>query len=230
MAVREMKGPNRLLMGLILFSFVVHFFLYLPIWKLLKSRVFTYIELTMTDTSKPEARAIPRPRPRPKTPEIQQEVKRIQVTRPVQPVKQIKIDPVDDNYQEGLMEGITVPDVDSDLSGTMDDYRITDYLGNSVEFGSQKDYYEMVMLRIESVKNYPEQAKQMQKEGKVTIQFVITLTGTVKDIQIIEPCRHEQLNKAALKAVSDAAPFPRPPKRFFKEALSLQVRVIFETT
>ena len=228
-AVKKMKRPNRLLLGLILFSLVVHFFLYLPIWKLLTSRVFTYIELTMKDVSKPKTRYIPRPRPRPKTSEIPQEVKRIQVPRPVMPVKQIQIDPAN-NYSKDLMEGISVPAVDSNLTGSIGDYRVTDYLGNNVEFGSQKDYYEMVMLKIESVKKYPEQARAMQNEGRVTVQFIIGLSGIVKDVRIIEPCRHDLLNNAALQAVRDASPFPKPPRRFFSQDVPLQLKIIFETT
>lgn len=227
--VEEMKKSNRLLQGLILISIVIHFFLCIPIWKLLSSRVFTYIELTMTDTSKPETRSIPRPRPRPKTPEVFQEVKRIQVTQPVQPVKQIKIDPVN-NYSEGLMEGISAPAVDPGLAGGIGDYRVTDYLGNDVEFGSQKDYFEMVVLRIESVKKYPEQARAMQKEGRVLVQFVIGLSGIVKDIQVIEPSRYDMLNEAAVRAVKDASPFPKPPKRYFNQDVPVKVNIIFETT
>ena len=70
----------------------------------------------------------------------------------------------------------------------------------------------------------------MQKEGRVTVEFVITLAGLVKDIRIIEPSRHDLLNSAALKAVRDASPFPKPPKRFFNQDVSLQLKVIFETT
>lgn len=228
-AVKEMKKPNKLLFWLILISIGIHFIFYLHISGLLNSGVFSYIELTMTDVSKPETRSIPRPRPRPKTPEVFQEVKRIQVTQPVMPVKQIKIDPAN-NYSEGLMEGISVPAVDSSLAGGVGNYSVTDYLGNDVEFGSQKDYMEMVTLRIESVKKYPEQARAMQKEGRVTVQFIIGLSGIVKDIRIIEPCRHDLLNKAALKAVRDASPFPKPPRRFFDRDVPLQLNIIFETT
>jgi protein TonB len=224
-----MKKPNMLLMGLIIFSLVIHFILYLHISGILRSRAFSYIELTMKDMSKPETRSIPRPRSRPRTPDILQEVKRIQISQPVQPVKQIKIDPVN-NYPERLMEGISVPGVDSSLAGGAGDYRVTDYLGNNLEFGSQRDYFEMVILKIESVKKYPEQAKAMQKEGSVTVQFVVSLSGIVKDIQVIEPSRYDILNKAALQAVRDASPFPKPPGRFFSEDVLLQFKISFETT
>jgi protein TonB len=88
----------------------------------------------------------------------------------------------------------------------------------------------MVILKIESVKKYPEQAKAMQKEGSVTVQFVVSLSGTVKDIQVIEPSRYDILNKAALQAVRDASPFPKPPGRFFSEDVLLQFKISFETT
>ena len=228
-AKRKMKRPNRLLQGLIIFSLGIHFILFLYISRIYGSKALSYIELTLTDTSRPETRVIPRPRPRPKISEVLQEVKRIRVTQPVMRVKQIKIDPVN-NYSEGLMEGIPIPTLDSGPEEGVGDYRVTDYLGNNVEFGSQKDYYDMVSLRIESVKKYPEQARAMQKEGRVTVQFVIGLDGIVKDARIIEPCRHDILNKAALQAVKDASPFPKPPKRFFDRDIPLQLKIIFETT
>ena len=229
-AVKEMNRPNRLLQGLIIFSLGIHFILFLYISRIYGSKVLTYIELTVTDTSKPETREIPRPRPRPKISEVLQDVKKIQISRPVQPVRQTKIDPANDKYAEEIMEGISVPKIDSSLAGGVGDYKVTDFLGNNVEFGSPQDYFDMVILRIEAVKKYPEKARAMQKEGKVTVQFVIDLNGIIRDIRIIEPCSHDILNKAAFQAVKDASPFPKPPKRFFNHDVPLQLKIIFETT
>lgn len=229
-AIREMNRPNRLLQGLILFSLGVHFILFLHIAGIYRSKALTYIELTMSNIAKPTARSIPRPVPRLKTPDMPREVKRIQVKQHIQPIKQIKVDPVNDNYSDGIMEGISVPAVDSSITGTTDNYRVADYLGNNVEFGSSKDYLEMVILKIESVKQYPEQARVLQKEGQVTVGFVVTLSGIVKDVRVLKACRHDLLNNAAIKAVKDAAPFPRPPRRFFNKDVPLQLNIIFETT
>jgi protein TonB len=225
-AVRELDRPNRLLQGLILFSLGVHIILFMHIAGIYRSKALNFIELTMSNISKPTTRSIPRPSPRPKTPAMPQEVNRIQVKQ----VKQIKVDPVNDEFPDGLMEGISIPSVDSSTIGTTDNFRVTDFLGNDVEFGSSKDYLEMIILKIESVKQYPEQARTMQEEGRVTVGFVVNLSGMVKDVRVIEPCRYDSLNRAALEAVNDAAPFPRPPKRFYNRDVPLQINIIFETT
>ncbi len=225
-----MKKSNRLLQGLIILSLGIHFIFYLNFADIFKSKASTYIELIMQDLKKPETRSIPRPRPRHKTPDIPQEVNKIHISQPVQPVKQIKVDPVTDNYKESLMEGISVPAVDTDITGDIGNYNVTDLIGNNMEFGTEKDYLEMVMLKIESVKKYPDQAREMQKEGHITVGFTVTMAGAVKDIRVIEPSRHEILNKAAVDAVLNASPFPKPPKRFFGGDVLFEIKVIFETT
>ena len=225
-----MKKPNRLLTGLIIISLGIHTPLIFYFADILKSKAFNYIELVLPDISKPVTRSIPRPRPRPKTRDIIHEVKKLRVSPSVRPVKQINMNPVNENYSLDLMEGISVPSVDSSITEGIGSYNVTDYLGNEVEFGTKKDYFEMVILKIESVKEYPDQARAMLKEGRITVGFTITMAGTVKDIKIIDPCRHEILNNAALNAVKKASPFPKPPKRFFSGAVLFEVIVVFETT
>lgn len=224
------RKPNRLLQGLIFISLAVHFVLFLHISGIYRSKTLTYIELTMQDMSESLTRTIPRPVSRSKTPDQPREVKRVEVKQRMQPVKPVKIDPIQGDFSEGLMEGISVPEIDSGMAGVEDTYRISDFVGNDVEFGTSQDYLEMVILKIESVKEYPEQAKVMKKEGSVTVGFVVTLQGMVKDVRIIKSCRHDILNNAALKAVNDASPFPKPPLRFFNKEIPLQLNIIFETT
>ncbi len=227
---REINRPNRLLQGLVLFSLGVHVILFMHISGIYRSKALTYIELSMFDASKPETRAIPRPALRPRTPDVPQEVKTIQINHPIPAFKQVNVDPAGDNSAKGLMEGISVPAVDSTITGADSNYRIADFLGNDVEFESANNYFEMVILRIESVKKYPEEARVMQQEGQVTVEFVVTLSGTVRDIRVIKPCRHNILNDAAIRAVESAVPFPKPPGRFFKEDVPLSLNIIFETT
>lgn len=227
---REINRPNRLLQGLVLFSLGVHVILFMHISGIYRSKALTYIELSMFDASKPETRAIPRPALRPRTTDVPQEVKTIQINHPIPAFKQINVDPAGDNSAKGLMEGISVPAVDSTITGADSNYRIADFLGNDVEFESANNYFEMVILRIESVKKYPEEARVMQQEGQVTVEFVVTLSGTVRDIRVIKPCRHNILNDAAIRAVESAVPFPKPPGRFFKEDVPLSLNIIFETT
>jgi len=46
----------------------------------------------------------------------------------------------------------------------------------------------------------------------------------------VKTSRYKVLDIAALKAVKDAAPFPKPPSRFFKGEIPLELTVVFELT
>ena len=61
-------------------------------------------------------------------------------------------------------------------------------------------------------------------------EFVVAQDGTLKESRVIGPCPHEILNAAAQKAIRDAAPFPKPPPRFFKGDVPLQITLAFELT
>lgn len=230
-AISIKKQPNRLLRGLILISVGIHFLIFMHISGIYNSEALKYIELTLEDITKPVTRSIPRPTHRPKIPDQPREVKRLQVkTRQIRSIKPIKVDPVTENFADGLMENVHAPPVDSETMDMGDTYNISELINTKGGFETPKSYLEMVMLKIESSKHYPESAKSMQKEGRVTIGFTITLQGKAKDVRIVRGCRHNILNQAALKAVQDASPFPRPPLRFFNKDIPLQLNVIFETT
>ena len=227
---RSKKQPNHLMRGLVIISIAVHFVIFLHISGLYNSAALQFIELTMEDMSK-SLRAIPRPTHRPKPPDLPPDVQKIKVrTNRIQPVKPIKVDPPSGNFSEGLMEGISSPEIGGEAGDMAGTYKIEDLLNIGAEYTTKKSYLEMVVLKIESVKEYPESAKSTQKQGRVTVGFVVTMAGEVKDVQVVEGCRYEILNQAAVKAVKDAAPFPRPPLRFFNKDIPLKLNIIFETT
>ena len=99
-----------------------------------------------------------------------------------------------------------------------------------VEYETAAGYLEMVKLRIEREKKYPEGAKTRQIEGRITVRFVITSDGNIKGVEITKKSRHNVLNQAALAAVKKAAPFQKPPPRFFKGDVALTVTIVFELT
>ena len=224
------KPPNHLLRGLVIISIAVHFVIFLHISGLYNSAALEFIELTMEDMSQ-SLRAIPRPTHRPQPPDLPPDVQKIKVrTNRIQPVKPIKVDPPSGNFSDGLMEGISSPSIAGTAGDASGVYKIEDLLNIGAEYTTAKSYYEMVMLKIESVKQYPESAKSTQKQGRVTVGFIVTMAGEVKNVHIVKECRYDILNQAALKAVQDAAPFPRPPLRFFTKDIPLQLNIIFETT
>ncbi|MBA3036510.1 MAG: energy transducer TonB [Desulfobacterium sp.] len=225
------KQPNKLLRGLILVSVAIHFVLFLHISGLYNKAALQFIELTMEDIGKPFNRAIPRPTHRPKEPDQPHDVKKIFVSpNRIAPVKPISVDPPTGKFAEGLMEGVSIPESDAGMGQTTGVFKMEDLLNVGAEYTNAKSYLEMVVMKIESAKRYPESARSLQQQGRVTVSFVVTLAGEVKEVQIATPCRHEVLNEAAVKAVQTAAPFPRPPLKFFKSDIPMKLNIIFETT
>lgn len=223
--------PNWLLRGLIAVSLIIHSIIFLHVSGLYNSKALTYIELTMRDISKPSARSIPRPRYRPKTPQVQ-EVKKLNVTqRHIPRLKPIKMEPPEKNLPDSLVEGIAMADIPETPSLAVAGWSpgtLVDKTGG--DFVTAQDYLDMVRLKIERHKKYPDVARVRNIEGRVVIRFIITLEGAVQEVEITKPSRNKDLDWAALRAVEDAAPFSKPPPRFFKGAIPLELTIVFELT
>ena len=215
--------PNWLLRGLVGVSFCIHLVIFMHIAGIYRSNALTYIELTLHDMSKPPARSIPRPRQRPKAPPPM-DVKKLKITqRQIPAFKPIKMEPAEKDLPDSIVEGISTPDIAA-TSGL----NIADWSPEGLETSSS--YLEMVRLKIEQHKSYPDMAKVRQIEGSVTIRFVITPEGGVQEAQVVKTSRHKILDTAALNAVRAAAPFPKPPRRFFKGEIPLELTIVFELT
>lgn len=218
------KKPNRLLQGLVGVSLAIHLLILMHVSGIYRSNALSYIELTLQNVSKPASRSIPRPRHRPK--ELKPEdVKRLKVTRRSPSFKPIKMEPVEKNLPDTLMEGIGIPDIPDTPGLNVANWNP----GELTDYGdSEATYLEMVRLKIERHKKYPETARAKQIEGFVTVRFVITPQGDVLNIEIIRSSRQKSLDKAALKAIHAAAPFPRPPQYLFKGEIPLELTIAFE--
>lgn len=187
------------------------------------SNALTYIELTLHNVSKLSPRSIPRPRHRPKAPQPM-DVKRLKITqRQIPSFKPIRIDPAEKGLPDSLMEGISMPDIAAGSGLNIADW-------SPGELDTSYSYLEMVRLKIERHKSYPDTAKVRQIEGSVTIRFIITPEGGVRAVELVKPSRHLFLDTAALNAVKDAAPFPKPPKHLFKGEIPLELTIVFELT
>jgi protein TonB len=216
--------PNWLLRGLVGVSLSIHLLIIMHVSGIYRSNALSYIELTMQNVSKPSARSIPRPRHRPR--ELKPEdVKRLKLTKRSPSFRPIKVDPVEKDLPDSLMEGIDMADI-PDTSG------LNFATWNSGELADSGDaeanYLEMVRLKIERHKKYPEIAKARQIEGFVTLRFMITPQGDILNVEIIKSSRQMFLDKAALQAIHAAAPFPRPPQHLFKGEIPLELTIAFE--
>jgi len=225
------RRPNWLLRGLILISMAIHLVIFMHITGLYNSKMLTYIELTLRDISKPPTRSIPRPRHRPKPPDRVQEVKRLKVTqRPIPQLKPISIEPAERDLPDSLVERISMPDIPQDLALNITECFPPEELVVESEYVTPNSYMEMVRLRIEKHKRYPNTARIRQIEGSVTIRFVITSEGNVRETKVVKTSRYKVLDTAALKAVKDASPFPKPPNHIYKGDLALEIDIVFELT
>ena len=216
--------PNWLFRGLVGVSLVIHILIFMHVSGIYRSNALSYIEMTLQNVSKPSARSIPRPRHRPK--EIKPEdVKRLKVTRRSPNFKPIKVEPVEKNLPDSLMEGIGMPDIPDTPGLNVANWNP----GELIDSGdAEANYLEMVRLKIERHKKYPETAKARQIEGFVSVRFVITPQGEVLNIEIIKSSRQKSLDKAALKAIHAAAPFPVPPRNLFKGEIPLELTIAFK--
>lgn len=100
----------------------------------------------------------------------------------------------------------------------------------AADFSTPQTYLDMVKIKIERYKAYPESARSRHIEGTATLRFILTLDGEVKDIQIVKSSKNVLLDEAAIKALREAVPFPKPPSQLFKNDIPLQIDIVFELT
>ncbi|GAB6905800.1 conserved hypothetical protein [Desulfosarcina cetonica] len=228
----HLQGPNWLLRGLVIVSVAIHAVLCIHFAGIYRTRAISYIEMTLKNVVQPAARTIPRPRLRPKMPEPQNQVKQIRaVARPVPRFKPLAMAPVNSNLPDTLMEGIQAPDIPQTPGVDSAAWTATPQAGLAAgDYMTTTSYLDMVRLKIESRKRYPEAAKARSIEGRVTIRFVLSSDGSIRDLAVTKGTRNSSLNMAALDAVERAAPFPRPPANLFKGDLPLELTIVFELT
>ncbi|THB74989.1 MAG: energy transducer TonB [Desulfobacteraceae bacterium] len=228
-------SSNRLLQVLILLSLGAHLILFLHLTDMLEKGPISYIELTMHETVQPRIRAIPKPRPRQQAPEIHP-VRQVRV-KPFRAPK-INIKPLAPDIPEHLTEAISAPEVPAGLSTAglqipVLNVPVPKMVVDEPEYAysTPKEYFDMVQLRIEQFKKYPQIAKSRHIEGRVKITFTIDRKGEVLAVNIARKSRHRHLNRAAVEAIKEASPFPGPPSHLFKKTpLTFNVTVTFEIT
>jgi protein TonB len=217
------QHSNRLLQVMIIVSLVIHVPILIHIAGIYRSEALSYIEFTLQDIAKPFTRSIPRPRNRVKPPEVREAKK---LTLHQQRIPQIDIEPVATDLPDTLVESIRVPEGADSVAMGIADWNP----GATGSFVTRKDYFEMVRLKIESKKTYPASAKNRQIEGQVGIRFVITSTGFISSVELVNALNYAPLNEAALNAVRAASPLPPPPRKLFIGPVPLEMIMRFELT
>ncbi len=90
------------------------------------------------------------------------------------------------------------------------------------------DYYRFISEQIKEKAVYPEKAQTNWSEGLVYISFTIFNNGYLKETVVRISSGDNYLDKAALRSVQEAAPFPAFPPQIKKKQLSLNIPVSFE--
>ena len=231
MQAESKRKSNWLLRGLILISLGIHAVIFMHIAGIYHSKTLSVIELTMKDISRLPPRSIPRPRLRPKNTLRPRNIKEIKVSKRVIPrLKSMKAEPAQRDLPDSLVERISMPDIPDDTGPAVAAWEPGDQMAETGDYGTSNDYLDMVRLRIESHKKYPETARVRRVEGRTTIRFVIEPDGRVSGLKIAKGSRNKALDRAAFSAVKESSPFPRPPVHLFKGPIPLEITVVFELT
>lgn len=87
----------------------------------------------------------------------------------------------------------------------------------------------MIGNLISSKVEYPRQAQQASQEGVVKLDLNILSSGMLKDVKIQESSGFDTLDRSALTAVLEQAPFPPFPADATQQELRLTVPVVFKS-
>ncbi len=91
-----------------------------------------------------------------------------------------------------------------------------------------RSFLAQVRRRIDRSKHYPFAARRRHMEGRVTVRFAIRPDGSVDGLEVAESSKMPLLDKAALEAVRQAAPFPEFPKEQLRHSLVVEIGIVFE--
>jgi periplasmic protein TonB len=84
-----------------------------------------------------------------------------------------------------------------------------------------------IRARIERKKRYPVAAQSRGQVGVVRVALSVRRSGVLQQVRIVGSSGQKLLDRAALRAVRDAAPFPRSPKEIFGKVFKFTLAVRF---
>ena len=83
---------------------------------------------------------------------------------------------------------------------------------NVAEALAQRDYTPLVVQKIYQNISYPSRAISKNQQGTVRVAIKIGRSGELQSVLTTQESKYSSLNRAALKAVEKAAPFPTLPE------------------
>jgi protein TonB len=222
----QKEKTNWLLVGLIAVSLLFHAGLFFHSSGKFIFKRPSYIEISVLNDVKPQARDIPRPQvhqkksaPRQFQPDIQSDILRSEMAPAYKNANEIiapaPVQPASEEY------------IPKDMKLDIHEFSLPE-IATTGGFGSRMDYLDMVRLKIESRKEYPKSSQQRNIEGKVVVEFVISANGSVSALKVVNGSGDKDLDQAAILAVQKAAPFSSPPGKFFNGPVRVKVQIMFE--
>ncbi|HOO89544.1 MAG TPA: TonB family protein, partial [Syntrophales bacterium] len=73
------------------------------------------------------------------------------------------------------------------------------------------DHFAYIRNKILRNVTYPDAARRMGWQGRVILSFIIMADGSVRALEVVQSSGFAMLDRNAVEAVHDTAPFPRPP-------------------
>jgi TonB family protein len=98
------------------------------------------------------------------------------------------------------------------------------------EKSNSPSYLAHSQIVREKIKRALYQNYSRMEVGQVYVSFVLTRTGALKDVRLVEEksSSSSYLRQIAMQSIRDAAPFPEFPKELDYEELSFNVIISFE--
>lgn len=97
--------------------------------------------------------------------------------------------------------------------------------GDAVWLDTEKDllisFFQRFRDNIYGVWNYPHRAAERGEEGTCLLKITINRDGTVKEVRLLEPSGHRDLDEEAMAAVRKGAPYGRLPSAYKEEILNI---------
>lgn len=230
------KLPDRLLWLFIIFSAAIHLFLIVYGGRLWWSKNRTEpIEITIYNN--PVARCVTAKRP--ELAPLPQTLKQVALLKPLpapvplpRPVPCVdklitKPRPVEKKKAAGIRAGNDSKPVP--LRPAVEPRKEVTYQNVEADQSAHENYLKTVRMLVEQQKKYPKPARLRKFEGKVVIECVVTPSGQVHSIRIARGSSYGILDRAAVRALEDAAPFPKPPPGLFSEGgIRLKIALIYQ--
>jgi protein TonB len=89
-------------------------------------------------------------------------------------------------------------------------------------------FFSTIRRKIESKKKYPAAAQKAEIEGRAGVRMTILKDGQLEKAEIEESSGYDILDRAALRSVREAAPFPPIPEAARLDKVNVSIHLVFK--